>query len=669
MGSRYSHVFSPIKIRGIDFKNRIILAPPSTNLSGRDGLITPEFVDWFRMIARGGAAIMYVGNASIDITESKDEAFQLELNDDRCVLPLTRYADMAKEYDCHASLEINHNGKDTAFETVGHAPFSASSIITASEMTRAKRFGRDPIPSIEMTKEKIKETVDKFATAAYHMKKAGIDICLLHGGHGNLISQFTSPLYNKRTDEYGGSTENRARFAIEVCDAIRRKCGEDFVIEFRISADEIADEGMHFDETLQLIGYLKDHIDICHVSAGLHSDFDMRYYRNWCQNYMMPRGFNVHYARDVKKAYPDLLVTTVGSIVSIDMAEEIIANGWADFVAMCRPLMADPDMPRKYAEDRPEDRRPCLRCDTCTKHLMVPKGIYCAVNPISALTSELKDGLVPPAPVKKKVAVVGGGVAGITAMTTLVDRGHDVTLYEKSDHLGGNVLGAAAPPFKIDCRDYLDWLIRQAEKCPARKIMNTEVTKEILDAEKYDAIIIAVGSEPIIPKVPGIDKPHVHWAPDAETGKVAVGDKIVIVGAGAVGLEAALDFADQGKDVTVVEMQEKEACFRNIHSSSGTSYREFRTIVDSGRFPSYYETALAEVTDDKVICVNQVTGEKIELEADTVLLAVGMKPLTAKAEELRRSAPETSVRLVGDVKKLGTIGTAVNQAFQAALHI
>ncbi len=669
MPSKYTHVFSPIKIRGVDFKNRIILAPPSPNLASRDGLVTPEFVDWFRMFARGGAAIMYVGNSSIDITESKDEPFQLELNDDRCVLPLTRFADMAAQYGCHASLEINHNGKDTAFETVGHAPYSASAIITASERTRAKRFGRDPIPAIEMTKEKIAETVEKFGTAAFHMKKAGMDICLVHGGHGNLISQFTSPLYNKRTDEYGGSVENRARFAIEVCDAIRAKCGENFVIEFRISADEIADEGMHFDETLQLIGYLKDHIDILHVSAGLHSDFDMRYYRNWCQNYMMPRGFNVHFARDVKKAYPDLLVTTVGSIVSIDMAEEIIANGWADFVAMCRPLMADPDMPRKYAENRPEDRRPCLRCDTCAKHLMVPKPIYCAVNPISAMTSELKDGLVPLARVKKKVAVVGGGVAGITAMTTLVERGHDVTLYEKTNEFGGKVIGAAAPPFKIDCRDYLAWLVRQAEKCPARKIMNTEVTKEILDAEGYDALIIAVGSEPVIPKIPGVDKPHVHWAPDAELGKVPVGDKIVIVGAGAVGLEAAIDFADQGKDVTVVEMAEKEAAFRALHSATGTSYREFRTIVDSGKFPSFYETTLTEICDDKVVCKNNVTGETVEIAADTVLLAVGMKSLTAKAEELRRSATETDVYIVGDAKNPGTISHAVNQAFQACIHI
>ena len=410
MGSKYSHVFSPIKIRGIDFKNRITLAPPSPNLASPDGKITYEFIDWFRMFARGGVCTLYVGNSSIDITECKDEAYQLDLSSDDGIRELARFADMCKEFDCHASLEINHNGENTAFETVGHAPFSSSELISGTELIRAKRLGRDPIPSIAMTKEKIQETINKYGDAAARMKRAGMDIVLVHGGHGNLISQFTSPLYNHRTDEYGGSLENRARFAIEVCDNIRQKCGEDFVIEFRISADEIAEEGMHFDETLELIGMLKDHIDIIHVSAGLHSDFGGAYMRNWCQNFFMERGFNVHYAAAVKKAYPDLLVTTVGSITSIDMAEEIIANGWADFVAMCRPLMADPDMPNVYAHDHPEDHRPCLRCSTCMKHLMIPKPIFCAVNPMSGMTSVLRDGVVPKAVEKKKVAVVGGGV-------------------------------------------------------------------------------------------------------------------------------------------------------------------------------------------------------------------------------------------------------------------
>ena len=673
MGSRYPHVFQPIRIRGIDFKNRITLAPPSPNLASTDGLVTHDFVDWFRMFARGGACTLYVGNCSIDITECKDEAYQLDLAQEHGVLPMTWYADMCKQYACHASFEINHNGENTAYETVGHAPYSSSAMITDNERKRAAENGREPIPSIAMSQEKIRETVEKYGKAAEKMKRAGMDIVLVHGGHGNLISQFTSPLYNKRTDEYGGSTRNRARFAIEVCDAIRRRCGEDFVIEYRISADEIAPEGMHFDETLELIGYLKDHIDILHVSAGLHSDFNMAYYRNWCQNYLMDRCFNVHYARDIKRAYPDLLVNTVGSITSIDYAEQIIARGWADFVAMCRPLMADPDMPNKYAEDRPEDRRPCLRCDTCTKHLFIPKPIFCAVNPMSAMTSELRDGVVPKAAVKKRVAVIGGGPGGVQALQTLLDRGHEVTLYEKSGQIGGNVIGAAAPPFKQDARDYLQWMRHTVSQCAARGariLLNTEATKELLDLERYDALVIAVGADPIVPgRIPGIRKSHVAWAPDAELGKAKVGERIVVIGGGSVGLEAALDYASAGKDVAVVELMDEDTAFERLSATAGTSAKEFRSIFAEKQIPVFYGAALAEVQDDCVVCREEGSGELFSLECDTVLLAMGMKARTAVVDSLRHCAPETSVFFVGDCRKAATISEAVNQAFQVCIHI
>lgn len=668
MGSKYKHVFQPIRIRGIDFKNRITLAPPSPNLASSDGLVTHDFVEWFRMFARGGVCTLYVGNCSIDITECKDEAFQLDLSKEEGILPMTWYADMGKQYGCHASFEINHNGENTAYETVGHAPYSASARISDNERLRAMQNGREPIPCIEMTQEKIYETVEKYGKAAERMKRAGMDIVLVHGGHGNLISQFTSPLYNKRTDEYGGSTKNRARFAIEVCDSIRRHCGEDFVIEFRISADEIALEGMHFEETLELIGYLKDHIDILHVSAGLHSDFNFAYFNNWCQNSLMEHCFNVHYARDIKKAYPDLLVTTVGSIMDLDYAEEIIKNGWADFVAMCRPLMADPDMPRKYAEDRPEDHRPCMRCNACMKHLFVPKPIYCAINPMSALTSQLRDGVVPSAVTKKRVAIVGGGPGGIQAMQTLLDRGHEVTLYEKSDKLGGNVNAAALPSFKKDVQAYRKWMLHTAQQCAergAKILLQTEATKELLDAEKYDALVLAVGAEPVVPvSIPGIHKAHVAWAPDAEAGKVPVGEQVVVIGGGEVGLEAAYEYHLQGKRVTVIEQREIGA----IMMARGS--RDLMGVMKDTDIVLKCETRLLEVCDDHVVVQDVKSGAISEIPCDTVLLAVGMRSRIDVVDELRHCVPETSVAIIGDCNnRPETVSEAVNQAFQACIHI
>jgi NADPH-dependent 2,4-dienoyl-CoA reductase/sulfur reductase-like enzyme len=501
-----------------------------------------------------------------------------------------------------------------------------------------------------------------------------MDIVMVHGGHGNLISQFTSPKFNHRTDEYGGSTENRARFAIEVCQAIRRACGDDFVIEYRCSGDEEDPEGMHIAETIELAGYLKPYIDILHVSAGLHTlPFGPhRYYRNWCQNYLMDHCFNVHYARDIKQAHPDLLVNTVGSITSLDYAEEIISNGWADFVSMCRPLMADPDMPRKYAEDRPDDRRPCLRCDTCARHLMTPKPIFCAVNPMSAMTSELRDGVVPRAKAKKKVAVVGGGPAGIQALQTLLDRGHEVTLYEKSGELGGHVTEAAVPPFKNDVRDYLRWMRHTADQCRekgARILLNTAATPDKLALAGYDALVLALGAEPIVPKLPGIDGPNVFWAPDAEAGKVPVGQRVAVIGGSAVGMEAALDFSLQGKDAFVVEMLDAQLAGSRLHTSAGSGAAELTRLFQEREIPVHYGKSLAEVRPDGILCRDVHTGAEEFLPCDTVLLAVGLRPRREETEALRHCAPETSVFVVGDGKKAASICEAVNDAFQVCLHI
>ena len=665
MKSRYEHVFEPLKIRNIVFKNRLELAPPSPNLASKDNKVTPEFVDFFRPFARGGAAVIHVGNSIIDIREACDEERQLDLGSDDCILPLTRFVEMCHGYGALASLEINHNGKDSQYEKTGRAAYSASSFITTSELQRSREAGREPIPTIEMDGAKIRETVEKFALAARRCKRAGFKMCMVHGGHGNLISQFASSMYNKRGDEYGGPLENRARFAIETLDRIRELCGEDFVVEYRISADEIHPVGMRFEETLKFIELIQHKIDILHVSAGLHGD--MRYMRNWWQNYLMARMYNVHYAADIKKAFPGLRVCAVGSIMNIQQAEEIIAEGKADFVAMCRPLMADPEMPRKYALGNEDDHRPCLRCQYCGLRLIIPAVINCAVNPFLGNETEFPENRAPKAAVRKRVAVIGGGPAGIQALLTLCERGHDVTLYEKTDRLGGHAAAGSALPFKQDMKDYLNWLRRQAEKAAARIVYNVKATPELLLREAYDALIIAVGSEPVIPAIPGINKAHVHWAPEADLGTVAVGEKTVIIGAGAVGIESAIGMKRMGKDVRIIEMSpDITGLFK---SDVGAVALELEMLIEELKIPIEFGFMLTEVADDKVICRNTASSKTVEFPADTVLLAAGMVPRNEIADSLRRCAPATEVFVVGDAAEVGTIAGAIRSAFRAAAYI
>jgi 2,4-dienoyl-CoA reductase-like NADH-dependent reductase (Old Yellow Enzyme family)/thioredoxin reductase len=627
--------------------------------------VTTEFVDFFRSFARGGVAVLHVGNSVVDIKEASDEERQLDLGTDDCILPLTRFVEMCHGFGALASLEINHNGKDSDPGKTGRAAYSPSSIVPSHELWRAKQQGREILPTIEMDHAKIKETVEKYAAAAYRCERAGFKMSMIHGGHGNLIAQFASPLYNKRTDEYGGSLANRARFAVEVLDGVRALCGEDFVIEYRISADEIHPEGLHLEETLRFIELIQDKVDILHVSAGLHGEF--QYMRNWWQNYLMDREYNVHYAASVKKAFPNLVVCTVGSIMDIGRADDIIASGKADMVAMCRPLLADPEMPRKYALGREDDRRPCLRCQYCGFRLIIPAVINCAVNPYLGNETEFPEGKVKRAEVKKRVAVVGGGPAGIQALLTLCDRGHDVTLYEASGHLGGNVVPGSALPFKQDVRDYLDYLVRQAKKAPARILLNTEATKEMLDAGGYEALIIAVGSRPIVPDIPGIDKPHVHWAPEADTGVVTPGDQTVIVAAGSVGIECAIGLKRSGKMVTVIEMAPD---MQNLSASAGgAAAMELIRMTEELSIPVRLDCKLEEVTDSAVICRDTREGKRIEFPADTVLLAVGMTARLEVVDALRRSAPETEVFVVGDAAEVGSIAGAVRSAFRAAAYV
>lgn len=664
MTTKYPHVFSPFTIRGVLFKNRLEQAPPGCFFSGDDkGFVTDDFVSYFRQYARGGAAICSVGNCTIDVTESSDEPRQLQLSSPDCVQPLMYFSEMCESYGAHGSLELTHNGKDTAFEAIGRAPYSCSSYVTVAEELRAKHLGRVPVATAEMSREKIRETVEKYANAALYCKQAGMKMCMVHGAHGNLISQFASPYYNKRTDEYGGSLENRARFAREILDAIRAKVGENFVIEYRISADEFHPDQMHFPETLEFIGLIKDRVDILHVSAGIHDLWGEPYYmRFMLQNYTMDRMYNVHFAADVKKTYPELVVATVGSIKDVAMAEEIIASGKADIVAMNRALHADYDMPRKFARGREWEHTPCLRC-RCFRMASPHTTRLCSVNAMWGRFKEYPEGRLPLAAVRYKTAVIGGGPAGVEAMKWLLQRGHDVTLYEKSDKVGGRLRDAVAAPFKQDLRDYVKYMEDFTEHCGARVLLGTEATPELLESEKYDYILAALGADPIMPKLKGHDLPHVHWAPDAENGTVPCGENVVIVGGGSVGTEVSINLAAEGKRITVIDM-EKEVDL----AETGAAFDLLQLSEDRG-VNRLLGWRLLEITEKAVLVENTDTGEKRELLADTVLMAAGLSPRRDKALELRICCPASSFFIIGDCAEVGNVRSSVWTAFEAARYI
>ena len=658
MGSNYKHVFSPITIRGVEFKNRIVMAPTSPKFTTEKGYMTTEHIDYFRAIGRGGAAVITLGNCSIDIINAQDEPRQVSLDNDDYLIGLSRFNDMCERYGVLGSMEVNHAGLDTNWD-YNHVPaIGPSAQFMPKEVMRAAMSGRPPVRTIEMTIDQIHEIEQKYINAAFRCKSAGMKMCLVHGGHANMIAQFSSPLYNHRTDEYGGSLENRARFAINILDGIRKKCGENFVIEFRVSADEVHPDGMHFEETKEYLKMLDDKIDIVNVSSGLHSD--VKYFRYWSPNMYMPRLNNVHYAAELKKILK-CKVTTVAGVTNLDYAEKVIAEGMADFCAMARPLMADPEMPRKYAMNKQDERIPCTRCGYCGRRIGGIHTVACAVNPKLGREDELEDGMVRLARKKKTVAVVGAGPGGMQATLTLLERGHDVVLFEKDDVIGGNLIAAAAMELKQDMQDYLKHITRTVMNSGADIRLGIEANAETIKELNPDALVVAVGAEPFMPNVKGIDLPHVHWAADADLGRCETGTSLAIIGGGSLGLESAVTQSSLGKAVKVFEILPQ----LNAARDAG----ELLPILKANDAEIFAGRRLVEILPDKIICTVIGTGEIEEHACDTVLISAGMVARKPIAESMRHLLPETEIYIIGDVKAPRSLGEAIHEGFNAAVNI
>ncbi len=649
----YEHVLAPLQAGRTVFKNRIEFTPACCTLATSDGLATNEMIAYYRHIARGGAGIITIGESPVNFDEARGHLFQLNMGTDLVIKGLADINEEVSRYGAKLSVELNHTGRHSL---LNHDTWAPSPIHGEMEVAAVKKNGGKLTHIRTMDQEMIDKTIDDFAEAALRCKKAGLEMVMVHGAQGHLIGQFLSPLTNHRTDRYGGSLENRARFAIEVLEAIRKKVGPSFVIEYRHCADELIHGGLSKEESIKFAKMIEDKIDLIHISAGMHQDW--RSAAETIQPQYWPHNYLVHFAEDFKSAL-NIPVVTVGSIKAMEDAEEIIASGKADVVAIGRSLIADPYMVKNAEAGHTERTTPCIRCQHCNNRCRDMFSIRCTVNP--TIGRELYYDPIPAARTPKKVVIVGGGPAGMEAGIVAAQRGHEVVLFERDAQLGGTLRYATGLDIKFDLRKYFNWQVDRAMNTHGLTVrLNTEATAELVLSEHPDALILAVGAKPVFPPVRGIELSNVVWVGDVDTGRVEVGKKAAIIGGGASGAETALQLLIDGHDVTMIDMLPFDSIIPNYPRGLAFKLEDYRCKMIGN-------VCLREITENG-ISIEDRNWRTTFVEADTVILSTGFRPDKEMLERFKNVLPGETY-IAGDCIRPGTVTTANHSAFNIAVEL
>jgi 2,4-dienoyl-CoA reductase-like NADH-dependent reductase (Old Yellow Enzyme family) len=568
MKHEFSRLFTPGRIGTLDIPNRIVKAPTSTGMSNMDGSVSERLFRHYRNIAKGGVGLLIVEYAYIDDIASKSAHCQLGISSNEHISGLSWLAEMIKGEGARAGIQLEHCGRQ---KFLGTRPIKSASAVAWPSL-QAKN-GAAAIPD-ELSIEEIGIIVSAFGDAAVRAVMAGFDLIEIHGAHGYLITNFLSPHTNKRSDAYGGSLENRMRLLVEVVKETRAKIGPDFPLTVRLSGSDYEPDGFGIEETIEVAKVLEAlGIDAIHTSGGDHHQMIHQ-----VSPMGIPRGNNV-YAAEALKKHVKIPVIASGSITLPDFAEQILEEGRGDFIGLARPLWADPEWPRKAREGLLTEIRPCVRCNAgcLDRGFFKFRAVVCSVNPTIGSEGDLD---ITPAEVKKSIAVVGGGVAGMEAARVARLRGHDVTIFEKR-RLGGVLHEASVSEFKSDLRFLIRNMSAQLDSAGVNVVMEGADLERLVKGG-YDTVILATGGIATVPDIPGIGGEKVVDAMEIFNGAACAGESVVVLGGGETAVEAALYLADLGRKVTLLHRRDLDDQRLRDHRQD----RLFRTAgKEKGRRP------------------------------------------------------------------------------------
>jgi 2,4-dienoyl-CoA reductase-like NADH-dependent reductase (Old Yellow Enzyme family)/thioredoxin reductase len=640
---KYPKLFEPGRIGKIQIKNRLVMPPMATNFAGPFGEVTERIIRYYAERAKGGVGLIIVENVQVKYPEGKNVACQLRLDGDKYIPGFQELAEAVHAYGAKIFVQIHHAGRQ--YHDIEGADGVAPSAIPDGFLQ---------VPVRELTTTEIWDLVERFSDAALRVKRAGMDGVEFHGAHGYLINQFLSPHTNKRTDEWGGTFEGRMKFPLEIIKRSRQKAGPDFPFCFRLSADEFVPGGITLDLSKQIALRLEEAgIDVLNVSAGIYESI-----HRFLDTMRFEEGWRVYLAEEIKKVV-SIPVITVGGIRSPAVAEKILEQGRADFVAVGRTLIADPHWPMKAKEGRDEDIRKCISCNIgCVGgHVFFDLYMRCTVNPV--VGHERLDGWaeLKPAQRKKKVMIVGGGPGGMEAARIAALRGHDVTLYEKEGELGGQLRIAALAPGKTKLNFIREYYSHQLPKAGVKIEMNKEVDEYLVKEVNPQVLIIATGAEPFIPDIPGVSGRNVLFAWDVLGRKAQVsGDRIVVAGGGLVGCETALFLAEEGKKVTIIEMLDELA----MDMEPVSRFELLTELLPKAGIQSLTKRIIAQISEEGVVVLDR-SQERTFVEAESVINALGSKSVERLEAKVKDIIPE--VYVIGDCKEPRRI---INATFEGA---